>query len=221
MPATDPSPAPAAIAEDAAPAAGTRVLQGTIRLQAGRGQTVSAAELANAVVLYRPSRPVPAAPPGRFSIVTRGKRFLPTTLVVPVGSTVAFPNNDEVLHNVFSDTPGNRFDLGLYGEGESAEVVLRAPGVVMVFCNVHYGMYAAVVVVDTPYAARVAADGGFRFDDVPAGAGRLEVWHPRAESRQWPIAPGERRLQDIVLVVDRPLIPQHQRIDGSSYGPAR
>ncbi len=197
------------------------MLQGTIRLQAGRGQAVNAAELANSVVLYRPQRQVPAPPPGRFSIVTRGKRFLPTTLVVPVGSTVAFPNDDEVLHNVFSDTPGNRFDLGLYGEGESADVVLGAPGVVMVFCNVHYGMYAAVVVADTPFAARVSADGGFRFDGVPAGGGRLEIWHPRAEPWQRPIAAGDRRLEDIVLVVDRPLIPQHQRIDGSSYGPAR
>lgn len=198
-----------------------RSVRGSVRLAAARGQSVAAGDLGNAVAIYRPNARVAAPRPGRFSIVTRGKRFLPTTLVVPAGSTVAFPNDDDVLHNAFSDSPGNRFDLGLYGEGESADVVLASPGVVMVFCNVHYGMYAAVVVVDTPFAARVDADGGFRFDGVPAGPGVLELWHPRAGTQRLEIDAGSGRAAEVVLTVDRPLIPDHTRLDGSGYGPAR
>ncbi|MBX3726353.1 MAG: hypothetical protein KF823_10610 [Xanthomonadales bacterium] len=198
-----------------------RSVRGSVRLVAARGQSLAAGEIANAVAIFRPTTPFAAPRPGRFSIVTRGKRFLPTTLVVPVGSTVGFPNDDDVLHNAFSDSPGNRFDLGLYGEGESADVVLGSPGVVMVFCNVHYGMYAAIVVVDTPFAARVDAEGGFRFDNVPDGQGVLEVWHPRAGVQRLDIDAGSGRAAEVVLTIDRPLIPDHTRLDGSSYGPAR
>lgn len=155
-------------------------------------------------------------------MVTRGKLFQPTTLIVPVGSTVSFPNQDEILHNVFSPTPGQAFDLGLMGEGESAERVFRQPGVVMVFCNVHFGMYAAVVAVDTPFSARVDADGRFRLTGLPAGGGTLHVWHPRIEPWSQRVAiPAADGPLAIDLRLSRPLIPEHRRIDGGSYAPER
>ena len=40
-----------------------------------------------------------------------------STLVITPGSSVRFPNDDPILHNVFSIGGRNAFDLGLAGRG--------------------------------------------------------------------------------------------------------
>ena len=199
----------------------TTRLQGSVRLSARAGQQVDAAEVADAVLWYQPNRTTAPPAPGRYSIPTRNKRFDPRTVVVPVGSTVAFPNHDPLLHNVFSLAPGNAFDLGLYGENETAEAVMHAPGVVMAFCNVHYSMFAAIVVVDTPHTARVHADGSFVLDRLPVGGGTLHLWHPRAERWTQVLDLPSPAPLDITLPVVKTLIPQHTNKTGGSYRPTR
>ena len=44
-------------------------------------------------------------------------RFSPRVLAVQTGTSVEFPNNDRVFHNVFSFHDGKQFDLGLYPIG--------------------------------------------------------------------------------------------------------
>lgn len=178
-------------------------------------------EVADAVLWFQPNRLTTAPAPGRFSIPTRNKRFEPRTLVVPVGSTVAFPNHDPLLHNVFSLAPGNAFDLGLYGENETAEAVMQVPGVVMAFCNVHYSMFAAIVVVDTPHTARVDANGRFELDGLPIGGGTLHLWHPRTERWSQVLDLPSPAALDITLPVVKTLIPQHTNKTGGSYRPTR
>src|SRR5262245_17441905 len=56
----------------------------------------------------------PPPSPGRAAIAMRDKKFDPTVVLLPVGSTLTFPNADPILHNVFSVSTGNHFDLGLY-----------------------------------------------------------------------------------------------------------
>ena len=41
--------------------------------------------------------------PGKGEIVQKGKEFLPHILVVTSGSRVAFPNRDDLFHNVFAE----------------------------------------------------------------------------------------------------------------------
>jgi len=120
----------------------------------------------------------PAA--GRATIDTRNKSFEPEVISVPAGSTVSFPNADPILHNVFSVSGENGFDLGLYGQGEGREVVLRNPGIVRVFCNVHPQMEAIVVVTPDRRSARVSADGSFKIADLPAGRYEVRVWERRS-----------------------------------------
>lgn len=126
------------------------------------------------------------APAARAEIRMKNKTFEPAVVVIPAGSTVVFPNADPILHNVFSVSGENRFDLGLYGRGAGREVVLRQPGVVRVFCNVHPRMEAFVVV--TPgEAARVRADGTFEIPDVPAGRYDLTAWDERGGKASQPV----------------------------------
>ena len=117
--------------------------------------------------------------PVRAETFTEGKQFLPRVTVVPVGSTMAFPNHDPFNHNVFSLSPEARFDLGLYGRGESKSTVLSRAGIVRVYCNVHPNMSAIVVVRDNPFYTQAAADGSFTIKDVPPGIYVLHAWHER------------------------------------------
>src|SRR5258705_9527894 len=47
-------------------------------------------------------------------ITQKGATFVPHVLPVVVGSVVEWPNNDDILHNVFSYSETHPFDLGLY-----------------------------------------------------------------------------------------------------------
>ena len=118
--------------------------------------------------------------PVRYEIAISDKTFAPHVLVVPVGSTVAFPNHDPFDHNVFSVSDSNSFDLGLYGRGEGKAVTFRYPGLVRVFCNVHPRMVALVQVMATHHFTQAGADGSFTITGVEPGSYKLHVWHERA-----------------------------------------
>ena len=90
--------------------------------------------------------PGATAPPGTFDIAINDKIYVPHVLVVPVGSTVRFPNHDPFNHNVFSPSEPNQFDLGLFGRNEVKSRALAQPGLVRVYCNVHPRMVAYVYV---------------------------------------------------------------------------
>lgn len=121
-----------------------------------------------------------ALPAARFEIAITDKTFAPHVLVVPVGSTVAFPNHDPFDHNVFSVSDSNSFDLGLYGRGEGKAMVFKYPGLVRVFCNVHPRMVALVQVMGTHHFAQAGGDGSFTISGVEPGSYKLHVWHERA-----------------------------------------
>jgi plastocyanin len=115
-------------------------------------------------------------PAGSFTMTTRGKALLPHVMAVPAGSAVAFPNDDPITHNLFSLTPGNTFDLGLYRKGSGKTHKFDAPGIVNVYCNVHPNMSAVVHVMSTPYYGFTDANGDYSFD-VPAGKYRINAWN--------------------------------------------
>jgi plastocyanin len=105
--------------------------------------------------------------------------FLPHVLVVRAGTTVKFPNNDRVFHNVFSFRDGKKFDLGVYPIGAVKYVRFDRPGVSRLFCNIHPGMAAYVVAVDSPYFAASDASGAFTLQ-APAGRYVYHAWRAGA-----------------------------------------
>ena len=121
-----------------------------------------------------------AGSPVRAELVQRNQRFEPELLVVPVGSTISFPNADPIFHNVFSLSAAKKFDLGYYPEGHTRTIQFDEAGVVQVYCHLHPNMYAAVVVTPNQWYAHPAGDGSFLLSSVPAGDFRLVVWHMRA-----------------------------------------
>src|SRR5262245_30803614 len=93
------------------------------------------ADLSGTVVYFVPEGGVKAGPPTAAEIQTQNRTFMPRVIVVTPGSTVRFPNGDPIKHNVFSVSPANRFDLGLYGKGTGKSQRFDKPGLVRVFCN--------------------------------------------------------------------------------------
>lgn len=105
----------------------------------------------------------------------RNLQFLPQVLAVRVGTTVRFPSEDRVFHNVFSFRDGKKFDLGLYPVGAVKFVRFDQPGVSRLFCNIHPKMAAYIVAVDSSYFATTDERGAFNID-VPAGNYSYYAW---------------------------------------------
>src|SRR5262245_21267181 len=130
-------------------------------------------------VLYLEGPVAAAAEPVTVEIAITDKTYAPQVVVVPVGSSVRFPNHDPFNHNVFSASEPNSFDLGLYGRGAARSQTFAHPGLVRVFCNIHPRMVAYVQVMANRYFTQPGTDGSFRFANVPPGTYRLHVWHGR------------------------------------------
>jgi plastocyanin len=202
-------------------------LRGKVELVARGGKgPARGSDVSQAVVYFEPASPAAVhAPAEPYKVVTLKKEFTPRVLAVPRGSRVRFPNQDPILHNVFSVSPDNAFDLGLYRKGPGKEALFARPGVVRVFCNVHHSMVSYVLVLDTPFFASPAADGSFVLANLPRGSGKLTVWHEQTEpwtaSVRLPREAGAPPLAARLEVV-RPLIPSHLNKLGKSYfGPGR
>jgi plastocyanin len=117
-------------------------------------------------------------PPSEFVLDQRNLSFSPHVLAVRVGTTVSFPNHDRVFHDVFSFRDGKRFELGLYPVGAIKHVPFDRPGLSRVFCNIHPGMAAYIIVVDTSHFAVSDRDGNFSLPHVPEGTFPYHAWRP-------------------------------------------
>ncbi len=62
------------------------------------------------------------------------------------GDGLTFVNGDLYDHNVYSDSPGNVFNLGIQAPGQTNGVTLAAPGTVEVRCRIHPKMKLVVTV---------------------------------------------------------------------------
>lgn len=199
---------------------GAAVIEGRVALTVD-GKPLRAEEAREAVVYFRAPGLAAPTPGADYEMRTEGKQFMPRALPVPVGATVRFPNFDPILHNVFSGSGSERFDLGLYGRGDGRTQVFDTPGLVRVYCNVHHDMVGHILVLDTPHFARPEADGGFRLQ-IPDGIdGELFVWHERA--RLWRRAVGTQAAEPlrIELELSRPRVPPHTNKFGKPYGDER
>lgn len=126
-----------------------------------------------AATVKGPRKPAPVT----VQMITRGKALIPHVMAIPVGSTVNFPNEDPISHNLFSLSSPNQFDAGLYRAGAGKSHTFAAPGVVNVYCNVHPSMSAVIHVLNTPYSTFADTNGNFSFADVPAGRYDVVAWN--------------------------------------------
>lgn len=161
------------------------------------------------------------APPvkGEHKVIQQsGKKFIPGWAVIQRGTTITFPNNDNIYHNVFSMSPGNSFDLGLYNSGgDPKSHTFTEAGPVDVYCNIHPQMAARVLVVPNRYFAKVKADGTFEIPGVPSGRRKVVAWAPGTNpSSDW-VEVGGGHASEMHFKLE-PKSSAHKNKAGQSYG---
>jgi plastocyanin len=124
------------------------------------------------------------APPVKAVLHQEHETFVPHVLPITRGSTVEFPNDDPIFHNVFSLSSAASFDLRRYPHGQSRSQQFPKAGIVKVFCHIHSHMSATILVLDHPYFAVPGADGAFELPNVPPGEYTLVGWHERVGERR-------------------------------------
>jgi plastocyanin len=154
----------------------------------------------------------------RKTIEQVGKKFMPPWAVVQRGTTISFPNKDNIYHNVFSLSSGNSFDLGLYSAGTEAKThTFLEPGAVDIYCNIHPQMAASTLVVPNRHYAKVKPDGTFELAGVPAGRRKVVAWAPSSRlTAEWVEVSGGQTAE--VKLKLEPKTPGHKNKSGQSYG---
>jgi plastocyanin len=215
------------------PIAQSQALDVSIRTAIARQQNHSHSlqnSSAEVVVWLTPERrigPLPAiSPTQQYTLTQKDKQFIPHLLVVPAGSSVAFPNLDPFYHNVFSLFNGKRFDLGLYEAHTLRSVRFDREGVSYIFCNIHPEMGAVIIALSTPYYGVSTRDGTIVLHNIPPGNYRLNVWAENvsverlnALSRLVEIFPGNTNLGTLSLETSGEVMTHHLNKFGENYNP--
>jgi plastocyanin len=126
---------------------------------------------------------------GEAVIDQRHQMFVPLTVTIRKGGHVVFTNNDATMHQVYSFSPIKQFEYEIRQGEKSPPVVFDKPGVAAIGCNIHDNMVAFVYVAESPWTVTTDSHGHARIDNVPEGAYRATVWHPKlAPGRAPPLA---------------------------------
>jgi plastocyanin len=179
-----------ALAVTLAPASQSVDIAGQVKLSNGRNASLAAVWLEGTTK----SKPLTKA-----VVDQRDRTFIPHVSVVTVGTTVQFPNNDTVLHNVFADYNAKVFDLKSYPRGVSRPMHFEKKGLVVLLCNMHSEMGAFIVVVDTPYYSVADPKGAFTVKDVPPGKYVVHGWHESNQVFEQEMTIGSGTRLDITL----------------------
>jgi plastocyanin len=147
-------------------------------------------------------------PPTTVTINQSNSHFEPDLVVIPVGSTVEFPNSDPIFHNVFSLSRAQSFDLGFFPRGQSRTVRFNHAGIIQVYCHIHADMYAAIVVTGSAWYSKPAADGSFSWNNVPAGHYHLAAWHKVAGMHGMDVRVPENGNVDVTIQIPVDLEPR-------------
>jgi plastocyanin len=108
----------------------------------------------------------------------RNLAFVPRVLVVGIGTSIEFPNNDSVSHQVYSFSAAKRFQLPLYKGEAHPPITFDRPGLVVLGCNIHDGMVGYIYVTDAPYFAKTEVAGSVQLKALPVGDYLIAVWSP-------------------------------------------
>lgn len=144
-----------------------------VTVRDGKGMPVS-----DAVVFAKGNSGSSSRASKQATIDQINKEFVPYVTAVQVGTSIMFPNKDNIRHHVYSFSPAKKFELPLYEGTPAAPVLFDKVGFVTLGCNIHDWMIAYVAVLPTPYFQITGNDGRVSLRNLPGGQYTVEVWQP-------------------------------------------
>ncbi|MEJ0084442.1 MAG: methylamine utilization protein [Pseudomonadota bacterium] len=138
----------------------------SLEVRDGSGRPV-----ADAVVFAAPvGGAAPTVKPHARALIDQvNKEFVPKVSIFQAGTSVFFPNSDNIRHSIYSFSPAKVFTTKLYSGREAAPITFDHAGVVVLGCNIHDAMVAWVYIVDTPWFGKSGADGIGTLRGLPDG----------------------------------------------------
>jgi plastocyanin len=94
---------------------------------------------------YSSTNPTPTPTGSSNTVSIKGFAFNPSTLTVPVGTTVTWTNDDSTIHTVTSDS-GSELGSGQIPVGQTYSHTFNSAGTFSYHCSIHTSMKAQVVV---------------------------------------------------------------------------
>jgi plastocyanin len=134
--------------------------------------------VSDAVVYAKSNNPVVSLEKKQAVIEQRDKQFVPSVTAIQVGTSVTFPNRDNVRHDVYSLSPVKEFELPLYAGIPADPVTFDKEGFVTLGCSIHDWMVAYIAVLPTPYFQVTGKNGRSVLENLPAGRYTVQVWQP-------------------------------------------
>lgn len=184
-------------------------VSGKVKAEGSPAEIVVYVENANSTTAPAAERP---------KLVQKDTRFDPGSLIVKKGQKVDFPNEDKFHHNVFSVSPGNTFDLGMYRAGESKSVEMKSAGEVDVYCNIHPEMKAKILVLQNEYFAKVGKDGAFMIEGLPPGDYSLVAWSAKHQPQKLQVTVKDGLVGPVAFSLSERKSTKHLNKDGAQYG---
>ncbi len=114
----------------------------------------------------------------KLTIRQNDLKFSPQHSVVQVGSTVTFSNEDREVHNIFSKSLSNQFNLGAMASGSFKTIEFTQAGPVVLRCNMHKDMIGTLFVVPNGYYTKPGANGDYQFENIKSEGYIMQVWDP-------------------------------------------
>jgi len=155
----------------------------TARSVSGSVTTPAGTPIAGAVVFLQAPSPSATGQHATAVVDQVEKTFVPGLLPIVVGTSVRFPNHDQIQHHVYSFSATKTFELPLYKGEEAPPVLFDKVGVVKIGCNIHDWMSGIILVLPTRHFAVTDSSGRYVLEDMPEGPSTLVVWHPLSNSK--------------------------------------
>jgi plastocyanin len=153
----------------------------------------------------------------QYDVQMKNKTYLPKFMTERKNDQVNFSNNDKIKHNVFSTSAGNGFDLGTFGKGGKNNTVLKTPGIVKVYCNIHPEMAFFISVSQHNYSYITNESGAYEINNLPPGEYRLSAWHIRGEIQQVVNLQMPMSKRDILINTESYVSTSHKNKFGEDY----
>jgi plastocyanin len=123
--------------------------------------------------------------PSTLVVTQKNKSFAPYVAVTQKGQSIAFENQDNIAHHIYSVSGGNRFDFKVKaGNSKSTQELNHAEEIAM-GCNIHDWMSGYVLVVDTPFYTQTNSEGLATIKLSVAGDYTLTIWHPHLDVKDY------------------------------------